>query len=381
MILPFVPRFILLIVQRSIERFIRCSCVIVDQLHVHLDHGCVVGQIPPDHSKHGKPADTSLPPYVDVFEKPYFVSTDYKDDRAAVNLANIASHAGTQAHVKNCECKSCRDRRPALPKGATGRRHGYKGAPIRTRTTAVDLDPSWQFVATPEQESQKSVANLRVGKSSPGLLPQRPRLRGGDLRNLISGSNRFASLPIERTKDEDDYHPNAKDLPGLYSTKALNSCSVGVREKSSDDSAEGSPVGLSLAQLTALLEYEVDSDLEDDDLDSSDTDDGSSPPAFPVTAHTKSVTPHPYTPATQAQPPCPIRTRESNTILSDTATDGGSQTADENSRLMPWEEDDWEERKVLGARALCWTRSRVLCRYRHGEGKLDWFEGEKVLCG
>lgn len=388
MLPAFVQRFILPLAQRSIQSLIRCSCFIIDQLHVHPGHGSALESIEGNLPKDAASTKKSYQAYLDVFESPCFVSTDYKDDRAAVNLANIASHANSHTHKKNCECKPCRDRRPAFPRSGAGRRYGYRGTPIQTRTAAVALDCLSQSVSTPLVQGQESAWKSRPSKLSQEVLPAVSRLRVGNFRNLQAGSNRFAPLHVERTKDEGDYERSTDERDDHNSDDVLGNHSAQPILKDDGGHPQESSTCYSLAPPMARLDSWLETDLDNIDLNAADPEDNglgdidpghcSATSAVPSTHHDRSITVRPRNISRRLHARVPYN-HASNTIHSDGATNGASKTPDDQSKLMPWNEDNWAERKELGVRGLSWTTTRLLLRYTHGEDEVEYFVGRDVL--
>jgi hypothetical protein len=417
MVLAYVQRLILLVVCNSIEKLIRRCCRLAEQLHLHSGHGIVIDQFDQDVSKVSSPKGKSPQAYVDIFENPHFISTDYKDDRAFVNLANAASHVKTTAHTKNCECHLCRDQRPTFTNGSVGRRSGSRKATKKTKWAPMELDnmPSFVFdddriplpsnpkirACEPSSEapllkdpiSLTSEPTLQAYESSPEApllnhttLPtcqpdlsacqwfseaplKDSRLRRGNLRVLNSTSNRFAALAVERTEDEDDHEYNIEQDRYHDSEDSSNVSPASPLVARADDHPEKCFSLHPLAELVALLDDETDSDLDASDLE--DDFDAYSASA-PVSSMAETIT----TPW-QLHPPSVDR-HGTNAARSDYARDGGSHTTQDKSRQMPWEEDDWTARKTLGVRALGWTRTRMLWRCTQGE-KLELFVGEEML--
>lgn len=260
MLPAFVHRLILAIAQCLIQSLIHCSCFLADQFNVHSDHTYPPERNEEDILDRASPKK-SRQACVDVFENPCFISTDYKDDRAAVKLAKISSHLKSRIHKRYCECKSCRDRRPAFPGYGTGRRYGYRGTPIQTRTAAIALDRLLQPGSMPNPQCQQSSLKPCHGKISHTGPPAVPRLGGGRLTNLQAGSNRFALLEVERTKDEVDYQPT-KEICGDHFLRSLSSKhSAQSLVEDQDGSSEKSSTPYPLLPLNALLDSLTNSDL------------------------------------------------------------------------------------------------------------------------
>ena len=377
MLSAFLRSFVLLIAQRSIQSLFRCSCSIVEHLHVHQDHDLAIGQIEADPPKEERSEDDPPPADVDMFENPSFVSTEYKDDRAAVNLANVASHANTQAHPKNRGCKPCRGRRPAFSKRRTGRRDGYQRGLSLTRTAVVPLNAWPHLVPTPSIQAQDPIAHLRASTFL-GARQEVSRLRGGDFKILNAGSNRFAPLHVERTKDEDDYQDDIEECQrhdlDENSSNHIVQPPMEILNSRPVEPSTSHP----LAQLVAFLDSETDSDADEGSTDDAASDESSTTPVVPSTIHTKSIISPAGSASERVQPHAP-RSHEINDTDSELATDGGSDTTYDNSTEMPWEEDDWAERKLLGIRLLSWTRTRVQLMYKQGGGEVQYFVGREML--
>lgn len=377
MAFAFVQRVGLLVADVSAERLVRGCHFILDHLHVRPNHDLALGPTGGDHPEDGRSVEDSQRAYVDVFEHPCFVSTEYKDDRAAVNLANIACHAITLAHAKSCECKACRDRRHAFPNHGTGRRYGYRGTPIRTRTAAVDLASLFKSVSS-ERKSKKSVANTRASAPCRGAPLQKSRLRGGDLKILKAGSNRFAVLDVEKTQDEDDYEQDVEEHHDNELAETASNYSallpVAIPSLHPGESSASHP----LAQLVAAFNSQTDRDADDNDLDHSGSNDDPATGPLPATAHLKS-TAGPAGRVSERARPGTLDLYQGNPFHPATAIDRGSNATDIDSKEMPWEEDDWAQRMVPGVGLLSWTRTRLLLRYKQGEEDVEYFVGTEML--
>lgn len=367
---PFVSRFIEQIAQRSMENFIRFSCFIVDRLHVHSKHGLTVGRTVPEVPKKAgrtgtigptngaatgtqpstKPGQKSIPSAIaspDIHEDPCFTGSDDRDNRAAVNLDRISSHANNRSHAKGCECDPCRDKKHAFSKFGSVRRRGPCLAPIRARMP-------------PRTEAQGKILSRKL--QARRQVPKRRRL---DLGSLQDDSNRFALLPVERTGDGEDSEPDTEAL--------LDSDAVKIAWQ--DAPPKRFPTPFPIDTWTSLLDNETDSELDTTD---SESEAPPTPPPFPTTAdnnnqslllHLNTAFNHPHTSS------CPCRLV--NLAQSDVATDGGSDSSADHSKLMPWEEDDWAgRRKELGIRALGWTNTRTACKDRQGAAEVEVFVGE-----
>ena len=186
--------------------------------------------------------------------------------------------------------------------------------------------------------------------------------------------NRFAALDVERTKDEDEdeddhEHKNKQDQYYDSAKNPSDSLAWPLHERA-DDYTEQSSSPHALADLVALL----DNNNTDGDLDATGSEDGSSDDsASAPVSPTAKICMDPW----QLHTPH-LGRHETSAFCSDHAIDGGSQTAEDVSRHMPWEEDDWDERKEWGIRALGWTRTRMLWRCTQGE-EVEFFVGKEML--
>jgi hypothetical protein len=372
MILPFLPRFASQIAERSIETFIRCSCFVIARLHTPPHPGLAIRKIEAEFITDRPLAADLLLSYADVFEKPRFIRSEHTDDRAVANRDNIAYHVNTRVHVKKCECKTCRDRKPAFRKGATGRRDGSRRTPMHTRAAAADLASFWQSTSATDTESQDSIADTGSGNTFPKAPPEASRLRGGDLKSPTAGSNRFAVLQVEKSMDEDDdlghtAESHEQDSDGNSSNHLPQSFCGGAINHPKEP-----PPSYPLAEIGAICDSDTDSDinpvaLDDSDLNDDDSDNSSATAPAPSPIPNKSIASPTKSTSLRLHLPR-LRILENPTANSNTAAHGTSETSEDSSKSMPWKEDDWAERKVLGVRCLSWTRTRVLFGYKQGEG-------------
>jgi hypothetical protein len=256
---------------------------------------------------------------------------------------------------------------------------------LRVVPAAKDVDDVPPTGPRTKRSRRRSIAHPEVKKSASEPLPEK-------LTIFIIGPNRFASLPVERTKDEikdeQDRHWNQGQSDNGTSSNARPKRRV---QHPDGHSRDASPLHR-FAELVALLDGESDSEL-DGGVDLADTDTVTdtgdististlpSPTlnnSIPVPA-TDSIT-FPKHPHLFQRRPHLLDPFEPNihAVCSDTATDGWSETGEDRSRQMPWEEDDWEERRMFGVRALSWSRTRVVAGYKQGKMLLMGEEGGVV---
>ncbi|KAF7505791.1 hypothetical protein GJ744_000462 [Endocarpon pusillum] len=382
MVFAFVQRFGQHVAGASIDNLLRCSHFIVDKLHVDTDNRLAVGQVQADASptKDGQPEDESPPAYEEFFESPCFISTQYKDDRAVVKQDNIASHAGTPAHAKNCECKGCRDRRRPFQKSGTGRRHGYRGTPISTRTAATDLAAWRQSLPKPELQSQQSSTNSPITGLPQEALSQPSRLRGGDFQVLEPGSNRFAALHVERTKDEGEYQQSADKQNDHESNNGSSTYSAQPTDETSIlHQPEEFSITDTLWHQMAAFDNWSDANADDSDLAGKGSDDrANASTAMPAGLSIKTNLSVSSSDSEDARVWTLWKPKKKNFVPVTTLLPG-PRTAQGASEEMPWEEDDWQERELLGVRLLSWTRTRLLLRYTQGDDAVEYFVNSEVL--
>jgi hypothetical protein len=217
----------LLVAQVTADSLARGFHNIVDYFHVPHVNGSAFERIEGDHLHEGRRHNDPPPAYFDIFENPCFVSTEYKDDRAAVNLIKTASHASALAHAKRCECKPCRDRRPTFHKRGTGRRYGYQGTPTRTRTAAVGLAALSQSASAHETPSRNIIRMSQDSESQDGETPlqspaQESRLRGGDLDIWRAVCDRFSDLEVERPQHDAGNEQDRREDGGEHEADDLD---------------------------------------------------------------------------------------------------------------------------------------------------------------
>ena len=382
MVFAFVQRFGQHIAEASIENLLHCSHFIVDKLHVDTDDRLAVGQVQAEANlpNDGRPEDESPPAYEEFFESPCFISTQYKDDRAVVKLDNIASHAGTPAHAKNCECKGCRDRRRTFHKGGTGRRLGYRGTPISTRTAAVDLAAWRRPLPKPDLQNQLSITNSPLSRVSQKALSLPSRLRGGNLHVQEPGSNRFAALHVERTKDEEEHqqstdkhddHDSNND-PSTHSTHPAN-------ETPDLHQPEEFSITDTLWHQMAAFDNWSDTNADDSDLAGKDSDDKANASTAMLARLSIKTNPSVSNSDSKHAHLCTLWKPKKRIFVPVTTLLRGPRTAGGASEEMPWEEDDWQERGILGVRLLSWTRTRLLLRYTQGDEEVKYFVDSEVL--
>lgn len=382
MVFAFVQRFGQHVAEASIDNLLRCSHFIVDKLHVDTDHRLAVGQVQAEASptEDGRPEDESPPAYEEFFESACFISTQYKDDRAVVKQDNIASHASTRAHSKNCECKGCRDRRRTFHKGGTGRRHGYRGTPISTRTAATDLAAWRQSLPKPDLPSQQSITNSSISRLPQKALSLPSRLRGGDFQLLEPGSNRFAALHVERTKDEEEYQQCADKHNDHDGNNGSSTYSAQPADEISFlHQPEEFSITDTLWHQMAAFDNWSDTNADDSDLAGKGSDDkANASTAMPAGLSIETNLSVSSSDSEDTRVCTLWKPKKKNfvpvtTLLPDPPTAGSS------SEEMPWEEDDWQERELLGVRLLTWTRTRLLLRYTQGADEVEIFVNSEVL--
>lgn len=127
-----------------------------------------------------------------------------------------------------------------------------------------------------------------------------------------------------------------------------------------------------LAQRVAPL------DPDDTDLEDNDHIDKSATALIPTPACSKSIKPHTSSPPKLVHPAA-FHSHQNKPALSEIAIHGGSETSADFSRQMPWEEDNWAERKVWGVRCLSWTRTRLALRYTQGDGEVEYLVESQML--
>jgi hypothetical protein len=354
MVFASVQRVGLLVAQITADGLVRGCHNIVDYFHVPDVNNSAVGQIGGGHTNEGIQQNDPPPANFDVFENPCFVSTEYKDDRAAMNLIKTASHASTLAHAKRCDCKPCRDRRPAFHKRGTGRRYGYQGTPIRTRTAAVGLAALSQSASTHETPSRnivrKSQGSESQGSESQGSESQgsesqnsetfsespmqEARLRGGDLQLWRAVCDRLSDFEAE--KPHDDAH-NEQDggehWTGNHSTlPPIEILTLHPEEPSASHL---------LAPLAASLEGQTDDDDgadSDSDIDNNDHEDIANT-ILPSTAHLPLTTTRTIRRMSKSRlPPWPLNLYQHEAFRRFTAI-APDTPHHQPSKEMPWE---WE---------------------------------------
>ncbi len=386
MVFAFVQRFGQHIAEASFDGLVHSSHFIVNKLHVSTDRrraAGAVGEVQPKASlsKDGRPEEQFPPVYEELFESPCFISAHYKDDRAVVKLDNIASHTKIRAHAKNCECKCCRDRGRAFHKGGTGRRYGYRGTPISTRTAPTDLVALRQLSSKPDLQSQQSIANYPLSRFPQKTPSRRSRLRGGNLQILEPGSNRFAVLHVERTKDEEESQQSADKHHDNDSNDDSSSNSAQRPDETLDHHPKPEAFSLTdtLWHQLAAFDNWSDTNVDDSDFAGGDSDDNDN--ASIATPAALSSTINLSVSNSESKQPhlCTLWRHRKKAFLPLTALVPGSQTASATAEEMPWEEDDREERETLGPRVLSWTRTRLLLRYTQGEEEVEYFVDREVL--
>jgi hypothetical protein len=338
MVFASLQRVGLLVAQVAVESIVRGCHTIVDYFYVPTDGRFTVRRIEGDQLEGGQ--NDPPPAYSDVFENSSFVSTDYKDDRAAVNLTNSASHANTLAHAKRCECKTCRDRKPAFRKRGTGRRYGYQGTPIHTRTAPVELAALSQCRSTSQAPSADLVRNTRISEKFPESPPQESRLRGGDLQILRAVCNRFAILEVEKTQDEEDpeQHGAEHDDDDIDETWCGNPSTlppIEIPTLHPEEPLASHP----LAQLATALDNQTDNDADDSDLDDRDIQDFDNT-ILPATANLQTTTRAATCTSMRRLARWPLDVYHRGDFRRFTAIAAASDSLRHGSDEMPWELED-----------------------------------------
>jgi hypothetical protein len=224
-------------------------------------------------------------------------------------------------------------------------------------------------------QNQTAIVDIQESQAPQEALLQSPRLRGGDIKILIVGPNRFALLPVERTKDEDDDQDSTEECQSHSSDEISSIHSGHSPVEKQVIQPQKSSITQPLVEMINIVDSQSDAGIDDLalNLDNSHADNTSKNTPESSKARPESNATNPQSAADQAQFN-PITPHNLRTACSGGATDGNnSQTPDDSSKPMLWEEDNWSDRKVLGVRALSWTRSRLLLKYRQGAEDVAYF--------